>query len=351
MNPAEYIAKKAEQENFSLYSVAFADSNGIEKAVVSPANSCNNSYSVAKTFIVTAIGMLWDAEKIRLDDRITDILERHLPNQIDPNYKKVTVEHLLTHTAGFDRGFLDIDAEDITKYPSRDFTALAFSEPIVHTPGTHFCYTDAAYYLLSVIVTELSGKRADDFLRPVLFEKLGFHEAAWGICPKGYTIGATGLFLRTEDMVKLGLVYANDGCFKKSVSTEKGTSSEEKILPDEKVLSDEKILSEKRTLSGVRSSSEKKLFAEEKLLSEERLLSEKKLLSEERLLSAEWVNLVLTRGYEFRRYENTDLYAKGGMCGQMLCFSRDRHFACAWHGYTRDTRPLLRYLEKCSFTD
>lgn len=280
MNTAERLALKVKENGLHLFSVAYEGKDGKEKACVFPANPCNNSYSVAKAFIVTAIGLLWEAGKIRPEDKVTELLERHLPSRIDPRYKDVTVEHLLTHKAGYDRGFLDIDAEDITKYPDDDFIKLALSEPIVHTPGTHFCYTDAAFYLLSVIVTELTGKRADDFLRPLLFQKLGFHEMAWGICPRGYTIGATGLFLRTEDMVKLGSVYANDGMY-----------------------------------------------------------------GEERILSPEWVELVLSRGYEFHRVEDTDLYAKGGMRGQMLCFSRKRRFACAWHGYeTRDTRSAFAEL-------
>ena len=35
-------------------------------------------------------------------------------------------------------------------------------------------------------------------------------------CPKGYSIGATGLYLRTEDMVKLGILYLNKGMWKET---------------------------------------------------------------------------------------------------------------------------------------
>ena len=41
-----------------------------------------------------------------------------------------------------------------------------------------------------------------------------FKEFAWSRCPFGYSIGATGLYLRTEDVVKLGILYLNKGMWK-----------------------------------------------------------------------------------------------------------------------------------------
>ena len=53
-----------------------------------------------------------------------------------------------------------------------------------------------------------------DLLRPVLMETMGFKEFAWSVCPQGYALGATGLYLRTEDMVKLAILYLNKGLWK-----------------------------------------------------------------------------------------------------------------------------------------
>lgn len=207
------ILEKIAEKKMNIYSVAMMDSRGIQEMRVHPADLATNSYSVAKAFTVTAIGMLWDAGKIRVEDKVYDIMMDEFPAEFDEKWKEVTVEHLMTHTAGFGRGFLDIDVEDISEYSSDDFLQIVFSEPIVHEPGKCFVYTDAAYYLLSRIVTKISGMRLDDFLRPVLFGTLKFQEIAWSTCPKGYCMGATGLYIRTKDMVKLGFVYANEGCY------------------------------------------------------------------------------------------------------------------------------------------
>lgn len=85
---------------------------------------------------------------------------------------------------------------------------------LTHEPGTHSQYSDAAYYLLSRVIYELSGKDVSDLLRPILMETMKFKEFAWSKCPYGYSIGATGLYVRTEDMVKLGILFLNKGMWK-----------------------------------------------------------------------------------------------------------------------------------------
>ena len=95
-----------------------------------------------------------------------------------------------------------------------DYFLIVFKTKLVHEPGTVYQYTDAAYYLLSRVIYELSGKDLDDLLRPILMEKMKFKEYAWSKCPYGYSMGATGLYLRTEDMIKLGILFINNGIWK-----------------------------------------------------------------------------------------------------------------------------------------
>ncbi len=260
------IADRARSEGLHIYTIASMDDTGIYERRLNPSNSCTNSYSAAKAFTVTAIGMLRDRHLLCEEDKVYDLFERDFPENFDPGWKRVTIEHLMTHKAGFGRGFLDIDVENTADYPSDDFLQIVLSEPLPYAPGSHYQYTDAAFYLLSRIVTKISGEKLVDFLRPVLFGKLGFRELAWSCCPHGYTMGATGLYIRTSDMVKLGRVYACGGSF-----------------------------------------------------------------GGQRIVSEEWVSRVLERGYEFTERNHNGIYAKGGMYGQMLCFSVRNHEAYAWH--------------------
>ena len=160
------------------------------------------------------VGLLYDKGLLTTDMLIVDVLKKYLPRDLDEKWNKVTIHDVLLHKVGFGCGMLDIDCEDASLYPSCDYLEMVLKTQLVYEPGTVFQYTDAAYYLLSRVIYELSGKDLDDLLRPILMEKMKFKEYAWSKCPYGYSMGATGLYLRTEDMIKLGILYLNNGVWK-----------------------------------------------------------------------------------------------------------------------------------------
>ena len=61
------------------------------------------------------------------------------------------------------------------------------------------------------MIHKVAGMTLFSFCWENIFLPLSFKEAAWSSCPKGHSIGATGLYIRCEDMVKLGAVYLNNG--------------------------------------------------------------------------------------------------------------------------------------------
>ena len=193
--------------DFALY----ADGKITERRFT-PANRCNDCYSVAKVFTLTALGLLWDEGKLDTDAALAEYFEDELSvDRADARWKQVHVEHVIRHTTGIDEGFLDIDVEDAAAYPDDDWLNLVFSHPLVHAPGSHTQYSDAAYYLLSRLCARLAGENMDALLYRRVFKPLGFSESAWSRCPLGHPIGATGLYISARDMVKLGAVYASGG--------------------------------------------------------------------------------------------------------------------------------------------
>lgn len=212
------LKKIALENHFNTYFISVGDKDyNIRKEVVVPANPTCNCYSVAKAYTVLAIGMLYDKGLVKPTDFITDILHKHLPNDIDDKWYKVTIHDVLKHKIGFEKGLLDIDCEDASLYPTSDYLSIVLKTKLTYEPGTHSQYSDAAYYLLSRVIYELSGKDVSDLLRPILMEKMKFKEFAWSKCPYGYSIGATGLYIRTEDMVKLGVLFLNKGTWKDEI--------------------------------------------------------------------------------------------------------------------------------------
>ena len=51
--------------NLNLYDLALYSDGRIQSHCFCPCNRCNNSYSVAKAFTMTAVGLLWEQNKHR----------------------------------------------------------------------------------------------------------------------------------------------------------------------------------------------------------------------------------------------------------------------------------------------
>lgn len=185
-----------------------------ETAEIRPACDCLNCYSVAKVFTVTAIGMLEDKGLLSTDEKIVDIFPEYVNNKTDPRFDKITIDTVLRHTCGFKGGMLDIDRLNIHESFGSNFLKYIFETPLCYEPDTNGSYSDAAYYLLSRVFTKKCGEKMDDHLWKTLFFPLEFQEMAWSHCPKGYPMGATGLYIKSCDMAKLGVVYMQKGVYK-----------------------------------------------------------------------------------------------------------------------------------------
>ncbi len=204
----------AKKINVNLIRVSeMKDGYDIETKNVLNVSPCQDVYSVAKVFTVTAIGLLEDKGLLSLDEKITDILKDEIPEGYDPLWDTSTVHSILLHRVGLPHGFLDIDCVDSNTF-GIDYLAHMMKQPLKEHHGNEFVYTDGAYYMLSRVVEKRAGMSTDDFLWKELMQPLSFKEAAWSHCPLGHAMGATGLYVRSDDMIKLGALYMYDGMWK-----------------------------------------------------------------------------------------------------------------------------------------
>ena len=189
----------------------------IETFNMEETNACQDTYSVTKTFVMTGIGLLWDRGLISLDEKLVDILREDISPEteakMDPRWNLTTVEMALTHRIGLPGGFLDIDCCNVADF-GEDYLAYTLTYPLDYTPGTGAKYTDCAFYLLARAAARKTGMTLDKFLWPELFYPLGFREAAWSCCPHGHPVGGSGLYIGSEDMVKLGMIYLSGGLYR-----------------------------------------------------------------------------------------------------------------------------------------
>lgn len=160
--------------------------------------------SVSKSFNATAVGMAVADGKLSLDDKVLKFFPNEAPTDPSDNLKAMTVRDLLTMSGGHDKE----PKPAVTNQPTvKDF----LTAPVVHQPGTHFLYNGMGSYTLSAIVTKVTGQTVGDYLKTRLFEPLGIEANTWPTSSEGNSLGAHGLYLRTEDIAKLGQLYLQKG--------------------------------------------------------------------------------------------------------------------------------------------
>ena len=164
-------------------------------------------FSASKTFTSVAVGIAQAEGLLDVEDVVLSHLE-HLTPAPAAGVKAITIRHLLTMTSGITYRWLDADAD----HPG-DAASDILSAPLGARPGTTFAYRGASSYLLSRIIHSCSGQDLRDFLLPRLFAPLGIKNPQWLRCPLGYSLGAVGLHLRTEELARLGRTLLDGGSY------------------------------------------------------------------------------------------------------------------------------------------
>ena len=206
-------ARFIREQGLNIYDLAVADEDGEAYWMLQPASALLPGYSVTKLFIVTMIGILYDRGEIGLEDKLTELLHEELSFPYNPVWDAVTVRHALTHRMGLTEGVLDMDRDDTSSYRTQDFLKLIFDCPPKKQPGSIREYTDVPHYLLSRVIEKKCGMRADEAITEFLLNPMGFSVTAWARCPGNHTIGSSGSFMTAKDMVKLALLYRDQGVF------------------------------------------------------------------------------------------------------------------------------------------
>ncbi|MDL2265857.1 ChbG/HpnK family deacetylase, partial [Parabacteroides sp. OttesenSCG-928-G21] len=163
--------------------------------------------SVSKTFTSTAIGFAVNEGLLKVSDKVISFFPDKLPAEVSPYLRELEVRHLLTMTVGHDTDPTRITRAETTT----DWVEAFLAYPIEHKPGTEYVYNSLATYVLSAIVQKLTGQRVIDYLQPRLFRPLGIVGATWQESPQGINAGGWGLYVKTEDMAKLGQFYLQKG--------------------------------------------------------------------------------------------------------------------------------------------
>jgi CubicO group peptidase (beta-lactamase class C family) len=229
--------------------------------------------SQTKAITSTAVMMLWEEGKFRLDDPISKYIPEFANPQIlagfrysdttyttRPSSKEITIRHLLTHTSGIGYGVIDGNeqikmiygkAGIIDLYTTRDIKIADNIKklaklPLHHEPGSKYTYSEGLD-VLGYLVEIVSGMAFDQFLKTKIFSPLGMNNTGfylseaqgkklvtihskvnnkWEAFPvtfydpdypktgaKAFFSGGAGLSSTAEDYAKFLQMYLNGGTY------------------------------------------------------------------------------------------------------------------------------------------
>jgi len=165
-------------------------------------NSIFRIASQTKAITSTAILMLYEEGKIRLDDPISKYIPEFANPQVlnsfryadttytsKPSTKVITIRHLLTHTSGLGYGVIDGDERMKMIYHKAGVIDLFTTQkitigesvkrlaklPLHHEPGAKYTYSEGLD-VLGYLVEIISGKPFDVFLKERIFDPLGMND-------------------------------------------------------------------------------------------------------------------------------------------------------------------------------
>lgn len=149
--------------------------------------------SVSKLITATAIMKLQEEGKLHLDDFVFGkhgILNDTIYTNIkDKRAKRITVEHLLRHSAGFTSKYGDpmfsplaiakkmkvkppIDAQTIIQF--------ALSRRLGFTPGTGGCYSNLGYVILEKVISKLANEPYETYVQAHVLNPAGIFDMHLG---------------------------------------------------------------------------------------------------------------------------------------------------------------------------
>lgn len=175
--------------------------------------------SMTKPIVSTALMMLFEEGRFRLDDPISDWIPEYADHKVlvndGPRQRRVleaspvTIRQVLTHTSGLtltpaNLGLSEEELQWVTN-GGEDFSTLgervarAALIPAAFHPGEHWQYGSSTDYV-AVLVEKISGQSIDEFLRERIFEPLGMHDTFYNV-PRDKVDRVAARYTPDDDMM------------------------------------------------------------------------------------------------------------------------------------------------------
>lgn len=162
-------------------------------------------FSVSKSVVSLAIGLLADDGVLSLSDRIVDSFPEWVDDATPALLREVTIRHMLTMSTCY-------RSAQYSPLKDADWTRPFFFGKPTHPAGTLFTYDTSASQVMCALVERKTGMPVLSFLEKRLFAPLGMTgPKKWLTDGVGTSQGGTGLIMTLRDLAKLADFCMSDG--------------------------------------------------------------------------------------------------------------------------------------------
>ena len=176
------------------------------------ADSSSNSFSMAKSWISTLVGIAIKEGKIEsINQKACDFL----PEFCEGDNSKITIKHLLTMSSGldWDEDYHDPLGQTAEAYFAPNLKKQMMRLKAVEPPGEIFKYHSSCSQLLAFIVESATGQSVNEYTSEKLWKPMGAkHPALWNTDTKrGDEKAFCCINSNARDFARLGKLYMNQG--------------------------------------------------------------------------------------------------------------------------------------------
>lgn len=215
---AHYEGKRSENEHILIDSVTIVRKGAMVADIylnpMFPRDTMHVVHSCTKSIMSILIGIAIAEGYVEgVDAPVVDLIDHDMAASSRARSQTLTLKDLLTMQTGLRsrdsylyqwQGLFEMQASD-------DWLQYILNLPMDVDPGTRFDYSNMSSFLLSAIIAASTGMDTLEFARTFLFEPLGIHDVRWDKSPQGIYIGWARMWLKPQDMAKIGLLYLHEG--------------------------------------------------------------------------------------------------------------------------------------------
>lgn len=165
--------------------------------------------SVTKAVTATLTGIALQQTGLTVDATLAQLLPEDPMIKADAQKASISLHQLLSMQAGF--VWDEWTGQDLVKlWQQQNFVDFLLQQPNTG-PGKSWTYNSALPNLVLTLLQKQLKQQLQPWAKQQLFDKLGFTKYRWDTQPDGVPEGSARLWLTPRDMLKLGILYLQQG--------------------------------------------------------------------------------------------------------------------------------------------